>query len=175
MCGFSLNFTRVEQGIVFLLLCFSFIFFCNACTSPAERIEEMIVSLEDGDPIERRKAALALAGARQEAKAAVPALIVALNDRHWKVKNAVVHALKRIGTKEARQALQSQVPYYISALGHSNPEVRWFAADGLGYFGKDGKKALPILAKTMHDPNEAVRNTAAFSFQKIRAATKNGQ
>jgi HEAT repeat protein len=160
--------SRVTLHILAACLAFSFVGL-TACKTPAEKAEALVAELEDSSPERRREAALELAMIGKDAAIAVPALIQALDDTSWKVKNAAAHALKRVGDPQAIKALEQAVPYYVTALGHGNPDVRWHAAEGLGYFGECAKDALPALARAVNDPNEAVRNVAAFSFRKIKA------
>ena len=93
---------------IFLSLFLSplFLFCCSACKAPAEkRVPELISNLSSPNDSVKNKAALELAYYEEDAKAAVPALIKLLRHPHNGIKSAAAFALQKIGTPEAREAI----------------------------------------------------------------------
>src|SRR5688572_13291618 len=80
--------------------------------------KSVIESLQDSDPVIRRRAASDVAKLRGDAKKAVPALIIMLQDDDVSLQEAAARALGTIGPN-AKDAL----PQLIEALGR-DPEVR---------------------------------------------------
>jgi len=136
----------------------------------AERIDMLIKQLKGKDKSERSSAAFALGEIGAEAKAAVPALIKALEqDQDENVRGFAAIALGRIKaeTKEA-------VPALIKAMEHDPDEnVRVHAAYGLGEIGAEAKAAVPALIKVLEQvEDEDVRLIAADALGRIGAEAR---
>lgn len=60
------------------------------------------------------------------------------------------------------------VPALIEALKDKDPDVRWSAAIGLGYFGEKAEAALPALDEAKRDTDPRVREGARVAISRIR-------
>jgi HEAT repeat protein len=56
----------------------------------------------------------------------------------------------------------------ISALADNEAQVRQAAADSLGQIGEPARPALQPLWRLIHDPDEAVRESAVRAIHRIR-------
>jgi HEAT repeat protein len=86
-------------------------------------------------------------------------------------RKAGIHAIER----DARELMgeiaknREAVPALIEALGHDDPEVRAWAAKGIGeQRPAAAKAAIPALEAALEDDNEAVRHAATQALFKIR-------
>jgi HEAT repeat protein len=60
------------------------------------------------------------------------------------------------------------VPALIKALKDKETDVRWGAANGLGYYGEQAKDAIPALQEmAQHEPDARVRNAAKTALSRI--------
>jgi HEAT repeat protein len=59
------------------------------------------------------------------------------------------------------------VPALTKSLKAVDPDVRWSAAIGLGYFGKEAESALPALEEAQHDTDARVREAARVAISRI--------
>jgi HEAT repeat protein len=59
------------------------------------------------------------------------------------------------------------VPALIEALQDTDGDVRWSAAIGLGYFGEQGKDAIPALQAAKRDRDARVREGAGVALSRI--------
>lgn len=116
--------------------------------------------LKHPDPEVRRMAALDLWSWGEPAKAAVPALIEALNDPDERVRDQAVQALGRIGP-----AALPAVPALTESLKTS--ETAWEVASALGAIGRSAAAAVPALAAALGHPSHLVRSAAAEALGKI--------
>jgi HEAT repeat protein len=60
------------------------------------------------------------------------------------------------------------VPALTESLNDEHADIRWSAAIGLGYFGKDAESAVPALEKAKDDPDARVREAAGVAISRIR-------
>jgi HEAT repeat protein len=158
---------------------------------PLGALAELLQALEDPDRPTRSGAAKALArlgGAaapelvqrlafdtmvrveaqsvlEQMGNSAVPALLDALRDERWTIREAAVLMLGRIRA-EARNA-QRVVKGLIARLGDPRPEVRTAAADALGQLGTAAQKAAAPLRSCLGDPDVRVRAAAERALRQI--------
>ena len=146
-----------------------------------------------------KNAAEALAEIGPPARAAVPALVKAMNvsNKHA-LRLCAVKAVGRIGA-EAREAIPSliialegegsgyvspaavdalvqigpvAVPALIKALRESKPAVRQAASEALGRLGPAAKAAVPALSEALKDSDFFVRAAAAFALWRIDGQTE---
>ncbi len=97
-----------------------------------------------------------------EAKAAVPALIEALEDRSAETRNEVLFALAAVGP-DARQA----VPAVTKALKDPDMNVRYAACFALGKIGADAVAAKPELQKNLSGPDQFLSMASAWALAQI--------
>jgi HEAT repeat protein len=129
--------------------------------------------LEDHDVQLRRNVALALnvlAGdwfdrpqERMDIRAALPALIAALQDADGSVRAWSARAIGEIGP-DAAQA----VPALVRLLGNADEASRNSACIALSGIGSAAKAALPALENALVDPSADVRRFAQRAIEKIR-------
>ena len=113
----------------------------------------------------RSSAANALGSIGQDAKDAVPDLIIALKDSDKHIRSSAANALGGIG-KDA-------VPALITALKDSDKNVRSSAADALGSIGEDAKDAVPTLIDLIIDNDirpEVLYSISPDELRKIVSA-----
>ncbi len=133
-------------------------------------VKEQVERLHSFDPVERRNAAQELCEMGEEAVAAVPILIRALNDsarlavRNMEpesspasVAEAAMLALERIGA--------SAVEPLIVALGSENPGVRMKAATALGNI-EDPRTVAPLIEVLESDEDSLVQAAAVDGLRK---------
>jgi HEAT repeat protein len=135
----------------------------------------------------------------EEARAAIPDLVIASKDRGPIVRRAAVDALKRIGLRsedvlsalldvlededavvrtEAALALgmlardPGPAPAApIGALTDRCAEVREAAAVALGMIAPRGERAVTALVQALEDEDERVRHAAGFALSSINDST----
>jgi hypothetical protein len=90
-------------------------------------------------------------------KAAVPALIAALKDKHNYMRWGAAQALSEIG--------KAAVPALIKVLKDKDYYVRLKAAETLGEIGDEA--AVPALVKLLNDEDSDVRSAAIEALKKI--------
>ena len=87
-----------------------------------------------------------------DAKAAVPSLVMALQDSRQEIRLAVIAALADMGA-----TAKAAVPELRNALKDPNEKIRQGAAKALGSIGVNAKAAIPDLTDALNDESEAVR------------------
>jgi HEAT repeat protein len=126
----------------------------------AEDVPRLIAALDSADGYVAAFAAWSLGNLRMQARAAVPALVRALDREDVAVVAA--GALARIGP-----AAGEAVPSLVAALGSPNSGRRWRAARTLGRIGAPAEGAVPALAAALSDPDAWVRANAAKALGRI--------
>jgi HEAT repeat protein len=107
----------------------------------------------------RIQAAKALGGIGPDAKAAVPNLVVALEDRHD--QEAMCDALAKIG--------KPAVGVLNSALSDRSPSARLGAAIALGKIGPDARIAgIRLAFLSTKDRHPEIREAARIALKKIQ-------
>jgi HEAT repeat protein len=124
----------------------------------------LIEALESTDDVLRSRTAFALAMIGPEAKAAVPALLGALQSPDNPLSGAAF-ALGQIGP-----AAKEAVPALIDLLKSTDVVVRRNAASALGEMGPAAKAAVGPLQECLQDPNDSVRDHARMALRKIQPA-----
>lgn len=124
-----------------------------------EAAAEKIADLREGDHVERRRAALALAEEKRSA-AVVDALItVGLTDDDSDVRQFAVEALGELGGDRAGEAA-------VATLCDDDPWVRAEAVVALDRIGRENHEA--DIERALDDDHHAVRRNAAVSLFKLR-------
>jgi HEAT repeat protein len=60
------------------------------------------------------------------------------------------------------------VPGLVKTLkGDKDPNMRYWAAESLGHFGREAKPAVPDLAEALKDQDKMVRMGAAYALAEI--------
>jgi|GEM_PF-3045620 len=153
---------------------------CAQSAGPEERllsdapdgVKEQVERLRSFDPVERRNAAQELGGMGEEAVAAIPALIRALNDN----ARLAVRSPEREGSPAsvAEAAMLSLVNLgapavdpLIGSLGNDNPGVRTMAVAALGRI-QDARALEPLIEVLEADPDPLVRAAAVDALRKKR-------
>ena len=113
----------------------------------------------------RPKVAIILGRIGPEAKAAVPALVEALNDENTVTRQEVLFALASIGP-EAKAA----VPAIVGALQDPDMDVRYGACFALGKIGPAALEAKPELQKKLDSADQFLALSAAWALAQIDAA-----
>lgn len=116
-------------------------------------VAALVKALGDMNPEVRRNAVDALGGLGPEATAAVPDLVLALNDRDMGVRWGSAVALGKIGLQATASLTR--------ALGDASVNVRVGAALSLGRMEPRAKEALPVLIVALNDRDGRVRENAA--------------
>lgn len=157
-------------------------------------LPELIVALEDDDPLVRELAFRALSRLGPDAAPAAAALAArlrtgdrllalrtlqelrggarqavvevrnALRDADAEVRWNAAEVLARIGP--AREA----IPELRAGLDDKDAKVRWHVAEALGKMGGFAKEALPGLRKLLQDPDDRVRQEARRAIIRIDPA-----
>jgi serine/threonine protein kinase len=133
----------------------------SQAVAPPE-VGDLVATLRGPDPMERRRAVLALGEAGSRSSAAVQALAEALADADPRVRFMAAAALGRIGP-----AAEAAVPDLLAALddGAAGNE----AAESLV---RIGKAAVPALLEMMKTGDEKVRAQAATTLTRIGAGQR---
>jgi HEAT repeat protein len=127
-------------------------------------LPELIVALEDDDPLVRELAFRALSRLGPDAAPAAAALAarVGTSDR--------VLALRTL--QELRGGAKPAVAEVHAALRDLDAEVRWTAAEVLARIGPDARKAIPELLGGLHDKDAKVRWHFAEALGKMGGFAK---
>jgi len=144
-----------KRSALRIALCPAILLWSIAAVPQANQANEtaLVNALRNADPRVRRNAVEALGGLGKEAAAAIPDLVLALNDRDMDVRWGSAVALGKIGS----QATAS----LIRALGDASVNVRLGAALALGRMEPRAKEALAVLIVALNDREGRVRENAA--------------
>ncbi len=99
-------------------------------------------------------------------KLAVPALLGALKDEDWTVRQKVAGALGSVGREHPEV-----VPALVSALHDEHQTVRGNAAASLGDIGPKAKDAIPTLLRALQDADAMVRVLSADAMIRVEPST----
>ena len=155
----------------------------SATLAPAQSIDKAIVDLGSADVATRSKAAFQLWTTSEKdpdiVKRAVPALSQVVLDNNLNIRFMVMTTLKNIGPS-AKTAVPSLIKALDTFPGGTPPldgpqryyaDARSAAAEALGAIGPDAKDAIPALRRTLKDPSDLVRNSAAEALKKIQGGS----
>ena len=156
-------------------------------------VPALLEVLEDPNPEMRENAALALAAVRPPARAAASKLLGRLDDDSAAVREAVLcglantgrgneqvelavakatsdpaeqirrtaaHALGNVGAAR----LDVVVPTLVKCLQDADAEVRYRAAQSLGWLGDPARDAVPALLNALRDEDDIVRDRAMLAL-----------
>ncbi|MCB0343870.1 MAG: HEAT repeat domain-containing protein [Bdellovibrionales bacterium] len=90
-----------------LILLASSLFLASACSDPEIEIPKLIKQLKSSDSSARNNAAMKLGSYGGDAQSAVRPLASLLNDENGGVRSSAAFALRKIGTPEAKRALDN--------------------------------------------------------------------
>jgi len=97
------------------------------------------------------------------ADGAVPALIAALDDPEWTIREHSAEAFGDIGPNAAPEA----IPGLLRMLNDPVARVRRDAVRSLGQIGKAALESVPDIKKLLSDPEELVQKAALTALGKI--------
>ena len=66
-----------------------------------------------------------------------------------------------------RESASTAVPRLIQMFSSTDTHERNSAAHEIGSYGKEAEEAVLPLIKLLHDPNNGVRSSAAYSLRRI--------
>jgi HEAT repeat protein len=126
--------------------------------------ETVVATLEDGDAVERRRAALALGESRHDGSLALAALTRAASaDDDADVRQFAVETLGDVDGEDAREQAGAVAR---ACLGDDDPWVRAEAVIALDHLDPTGHG--DAIESALEDPHHAVRRNAAISLFKHR-------
>jgi RNA polymerase sigma factor (sigma-70 family) len=127
-----------------------------------QAIPMLIEHLRDPSACDRGSAALCLAELGPDAKAAVPALLAALDDNQHLVNVRSAYALWKIARHK------DAIPTLIRLLEKGRDgTTRAHAADWLGMIGPDARAAVPALKRARKDTGHWVAASAEAALNRI--------
>lgn len=128
-------------------------------------VPHVVVALQDGDAGVRWHAAAALMRLGHAASETTPALLAAMNDAQWPVRNAAGRALEEVVVKSA-------VPALAEALRNPSAETRYHVARALARVGPGAAPATQTLTQILADEDWEVRMEAAWALAAIGPAAR---
>jgi HEAT repeat protein len=117
-------------------------------------------ALSDPDPGVRWHAAAAYMQLGPAARGAAPALLLAMDDSVWEVRNAAGRALEDVAAK-------GDVPRLAEALRDPSAETRYHAARALARTGPAAVAAMPALLGGLRDEDWEVRMESARALGAV--------
>jgi HEAT repeat protein len=70
------------------------------------------------------------------------------------------------------QRVEYSVPILMNSLKDKDPNMRYWAAESLGHFGREAKSAVPALVEALKDEDKMVRMGAAYALAEIGLEAK---
>jgi HEAT repeat protein len=128
--------------------------------SDPQEVPALIKRLQGDDVAARIEAARDLADLGVIAKAAAPALTVALTDKSASLRRVAAGALGDVAGEAA-------IPALTKALRDTDAKVRWQAADALGRIGPKARSAVEPLMAALKDKDSSMRGIAADALGGI--------
>lgn len=128
-----------------------------------EEPQRIASALRDADPGVRWHAAGAFVLLGRRGASAVPALLEAMRDTEWNVRNAAGRALEEAAGPEHAELL-------TSALAEPDVETRYHVARALARLGPTAARAVPVLVTTLADADSEVRMEACWALAAIGPA-----
>lgn len=126
----------------------------------SQGLPRLEAALRDEDAGVRWHAAAAFVRLGRRASASAPALLAAMHDPEWSVRNSAGRALEEVAGPE-HAALLSAV------LVEPDVEIRYHVARALGRLGRDAAPALPALLETLADADAEVRMESCWTLAAI--------
>jgi HEAT repeat protein len=121
------------------------------------KVDELITTLSERDPLLRRNAALLLG--KIDAKEAVHALGFAMKDGDVNVRKACVEAFSTLKTEDS-------IRFLMLALTDEEPDIRVSSALSLGRIGGEG--VFEALSLLLSDSDDSVRVAVSKAFGALR-------
>lgn len=137
------------------------------------KVQYAVEHLRSGSAMVRQAAARGMGRIGPQAKEAVPALLVALDDESSGVAAEAAAALGAIQAPETRV-----IDGLIEALNNKDGEVRRYAAYALSQYGAKARSAGPALTKLLRDEHmrymaaRALRETTSTQPDALEALTE---
>lgn len=129
-------------------------------------LPQLVGALQDPDAGVRWHAAGAIMHLGGRARGAAPALLRAMSDSEWVVRNAAGRALEEV-------AAAGDVAALVAALREPSAEARYHAARALGRVGSPATVAIPTLIAALRDEDSEVRMESAWTLAGMgRAAAE---
>jgi len=122
-------------------------------------------ALADPDPGVRWHAAAALMQLGRAASGAAPALLVAMTDGSWPVRNAAGRALEDV-------AEPAHVELLARALADPSAETRYHVARAIGRLGPAALAAVPALTAALRDEDSEVRMESVWALAAFGPAAR---
>jgi HEAT repeat protein len=132
------------------------------CDARQKDVQGLILRLEVSDVYTRVWGARELGKLGPKGKAAVPALIQALDDESPDVRKEVAAALGKIGP-DANEA----IPALILRLEDTETSVCARAVEALARIGPETEDVVPALVRALSDPSSTVRSEALRALGSI--------
>ena len=126
---------------------------------PRKSVAECIASLKGANSDAKVEAIIALGDLGDEAKTALPNMILLLKDNAQDVRFFAAMALGRVGA--------AAVPGVTGLLHDTNATVRAIAAQALGRIGPNANQSIPELKPLIQDTNAAVRTEVVLALGRI--------
>jgi CubicO group peptidase (beta-lactamase class C family) len=185
--------TRTSRLVLLLSLSLLVISSASFPREAGAHVKKNIKLLRKGNIDERVSAIIELGHIGKGAKAAVPFLLLALDDVHSAVRENSAETLGKIKATDKKTILSlirhfadedpfvsgkavsalasigaPAVGYLIEALADAKDDVRWCSAIALGKIAPEGVRAISFLTATLKDKNADVRWCSAIALGKFK-------
>ena len=122
-----------------------------------------LVQIYDQNPPAQSSIAIVLGQIGPDAKAAVPSLLRGTDSTNFALRNNSLAALYQIHAEP-----DLVVPVFIKALEDPYPQIKDWAARGLGAFGTNARAAVPVLVKLLEskEPSAPTNYPYVMSFSR---------
>jgi HEAT repeat protein len=111
----------------------------------------------------RSNAARTIGRIGPDAASSLPALIQALDDPEWMLREVAAVAIGDLGRAAGSEGAAALIPL----LTDEHALVRRAAAGSLGYLSEFADEAVPVIKSLLNDPDEDVRNAARDALRAI--------
>jgi HEAT repeat protein len=125
------------------------------------------LNAQDTEVRERAFGALEAMQRHGEIKEAIPAVIGALKNSHWRVRWLAANALCEIPSSVMCPEHKKAIPVLTEALRDDELHVRMTAAKALGGMRPEAKSAMPALTELLHDPSPDVQAAAKSALEEL--------
>jgi HEAT repeat protein len=139
---------------------------CDLAAQLEPIVPALVAALDDPNLEVRVCVAVVLYHMGPKSEKALPKLLAILKDKSpgtSTLRLCVIRALKRMGPP-GKQA----VPILLNILETETPEMRIYAADGLGSLGQDDPRVVPALFSALSNRDIRVRLESAYALHALR-------